>query len=207
MTFTLDQIDKGIYEALRLVAVVAGYLPDITVHTNKLAYDTALQAIKTAGKQPINLYGVGAWKAKEQLKFNTIVVERTQRELSTIGYNGTKYYEPNATTGFDVMQRPIETASIKYNVSLVARNSQEEKELATLIGKALGTAKTHHGYNDNGTATTDVFWVFREQIVNLSDRDFIEYQFRYKTSELFLEQDIKIDEVHQLNEIHLDVQP
>lgn len=189
MYFTLEQIDRAVFEAIRLELVAQGYTPNITLHTTEIAYNTALQAIKTSGKQPINIYGVGEWRAKKELKYNTIIVERVNRTLSGLGYHGEVYYTLNGSNKYDKKQTPYETAQLAYDVTVVCDNVSSERVLQKILYAALDVAKTLQGVNTNGTNTTNTFLLFRQSVVNQSGADFIEYIFRYNTSELFLETD------------------
>jgi hypothetical protein len=189
MYFTLEQTDRAIFETIRTELVAQGYTPDITVHTTEIAYNTALQAIKTAGKQPVNIYGVGEWRAKKELKYNTIIIERVNRTLSNLGYHGEVYYELNGSNKYDKKQTPYETVQLAYNVTMVCDNTQNERILQGILYNALDAVKTLKGVNGNGTETDNTFLLFRQDIINQSGADFIEYIFRYNTSEVFLEID------------------
>lgn len=206
MNFTLTQIDRGIFEALRLALAAAGYLPDVLLHTTQNSYNNALETIKNNGKIPVNLYGVGSWKAKQKLQFNTIIVERKERNLSSLGYRGMSVTLPKINGGFETKQIPFETAELKYNIVLICEDVKNERELQSIIMNTFDVFKEVKGLNDNGSLTEDTFLLMSEGIVNTSSADIIEVQFRYKTSELIL-LDIKTldGNVAELQNINIEI--
>jgi hypothetical protein len=206
MNFTTDQVDKGIYEAIRLVLVESGYTPDVVIYNTEALYKAQLLVIKANGKNPVNLYGVGSWKAKEELKFSTIVIERTREGLSPIGYRGTTYFEPDGAGKFDMKQVSFETTTITYTISMVVKNSSDEKTVSYLLRKALGVTRELKGLNVDGTYTTGTFRIFRDDIVDVGSESMIEKKMIYKTSELILEEDRIIGEkVSPITDIEFDL--
>lgn len=206
MNFTLAQIDRGIFEILRVALVQSGFLPDILVHTTQNAYQIALQAIKTSGKIPVNLYGVGSWNAKEKLKFNTIIIERKERNLSALGYRGIPITTQKSTGEYQTQKLPYETAELKYNITLICEDVQNERLLQSLIMQTFDSFTEIKGVNDNGSFTENTFLFFNENIINTSTADMIEIQFRFKTSELILI-DLKTldNNVAPLQNINIDI--
>jgi hypothetical protein len=207
MNFTLTQIDRGIFEALRLALVEANYLPDILVHTTENDYNNALQTIKSNGKIPVNLYGVGSWKAKQKLQFNTIIIERKERNLSPLGYRGMSITSKKINgIGFETKKIPFETTELKYNIVLVCEDVKNERELHSIIMNTFDVFKELKGLNDDGSFTEDTFLLMGGNVINTSDADIIEVQFRYKTSELIL-LDIKTldGNVAELQNINIDI--
>lgn len=191
--FSIGQIDKGIYEALRLVLVEKGYTPDVLIANTPSLYATALQAIKGSGKQPIELYGVGSWDAKKELKVSTIIIDRESESLSNLGYKGIVYYEEKAGGGFTKKQTPLKTVVLGYTITFVCFDAKNERIIQHLIDIAFDGVKQLNGYNDDGTQTQNKFLIFENGKVNVSDRDFIEHQIKLTTSELFLTDDIVLE--------------
>lgn len=208
MYFSLDQIDRGIFEALRKKAVAQGYLPDIVVANTKPLYDAALQAIRNTGKQPISIYGVGSWKAKREKKYNDIIVRRTARGLSSIGYQGEVYYEEDGAGKFRKKRTPSETAQLTYTVTIVCDDVADERVLQSIVYEALGVNKPLKGVNANGSETEKGFIIFRNAVIDQSGEDFIETIFTYTTSELFLAQDEVLEtDLVALQEINFEIIP
>jgi hypothetical protein len=206
MYHTLSHIDRAVYEALRLALVAKGYTPDVRLANTKPLYALALEAIRLSGKQPIQLYGVGSWKAKQELKFNTIIIERGGISPSPIGYAGQYYFESNGLGGYNRKQLPIGTFTLAYDITLVAKDSLSERLMQETILNALGTVKELKGIESNGNETeSKPFILFRNAEVDLSSEDYTERQVKYFTSEVFLEEDTLLDSnVPQLNETNLE---
>jgi hypothetical protein len=199
MYFKLSDIDRGVCEALRLAAVAAGYMPDALVHDTPPAYEAALQAIRNAGKQPVNLYPVGSWRENEEVKWNTIIIRRTRRALSNIGYGGHVYYEPSPTAGKFLEKRtPYETAALTYTVTFVCENAANEEVLQGIMYDALDVSKALYALDESGAQSEDMFYIHRTDAIDQSDADFMEWIYTFEVSPVVLEADKTISEVSQI---------
>jgi hypothetical protein len=186
----LAEVDRGIFERLRLVLVEEGYLPDVTTVAEG-DWEMAMQAIRQSGKEPITLYGVGAWKSRGEILTLAIIIERTGRELSSLGYDGSRSYVPNGS-GFNVYQSPLETAILKYSITAVGQTQAHEYLLQNIMYQAFGVSKSLEGYTEAGSPTPERFVLQRGAISNQNDADFVETVFTYSTRELLLEPDTLI---------------
>lgn len=191
--FTLSQIHNGIFEHLRLVLVANGYMPDILVHNTANAYNTALQAIKASGKIPCNLYGVGGWNAREELKNTTIVIDFVSRQNSELGYNVQVKYvlNPNTNT-YTALKEDYECANLNYKITLVCKDITTQNIYQTLIHEAFSNVVTLKGF-DNEVFTQDTFYFYRNDVINTSDEQYMELAYTYTAKDLLLANDKILD--------------
>ncbi len=208
MYFDLSKVDRGIYEAIREEAVSQGYLPDVLVANTKSLYDAAIANIKTSGKQPIDLYGVGSWKAKSEKRYNAIILRRTARNLSSLGHHGEVFYEDDGNGRYNKVRTPFETATLSYTVTLLCDDVVNERILQDIVYKALGVMKPIKGMNPDGTKTENDFTIFRAAVIDQSGEDFIEVIINYNTSEIFLqENEILEGNIAKIQTINFEINP
>lgn len=188
MYFTLEQIDRGIFEALRLRLVQLGYMPDIVIANTKELYNNALQGIRTTGKQPVALYGVGSWNAKLEKEFSTIAIERITRGESALGIQSSEYYEEDGTGKFNKKKTPV-AEILTYTITIICEDAKNERVLQEIMTKTFGVKSFVKGRNTDRTETQNSFALYRRQVVNQSGEDFIEHIFNYQTNEVYLGQD------------------
>lgn len=82
---TLDILDLTVFEWLRLKSVELGHLPDWRSINDQAAYTTAKEAIKTGGKEIIEIYGVGRGVDRNGKKLNHITINRTNIGKGSLG--------------------------------------------------------------------------------------------------------------------------
>ena len=76
---TFDEIERAVFEVIRKKIVSLGYLPDIALYqpTDDVAgYEAAKKAIRDSGKKIIDIKGVGDPKARGELDYNSIFINR-----------------------------------------------------------------------------------------------------------------------------------
>lgn len=209
---TLEKVDNGLFEALRLALVEAGNLPDITViGEDDTAWEQAWQTIISNNKMPIMLYGVGGWKAKQALKYSTIIIERRQISPSSEGLRTDEYYEiesgEDATTLYTKKQTAVSNV-VQYAITFVCEDVAQEYVIQTLLEQVLGYRKELQGINPDGSPDEEKFWVFRQGQSDQSEADFIEKVTLYNTSDVKLSPDTIIQtNIPCIKEINIPINP
>lgn len=192
--FELAEIDRGIFEAIRLVLVNAGYLPNRATVGSVGAFNTAKQAIIASGKEVIEVFGVGNYKDRQDIKNNKIVIDRTGGRLGSIGGMGNTYFEQTATDVFDEYAYPSQTRDIDYQITYICSSTKYDRILNGLITSVIYEKGFLKGIKADGTPTADAFHYSLDDEKDNSDGEYIERVFRLTVNEVFVGLPRKVNE-------------
>jgi len=203
MTFTLAEIDRAIYEYIRLKIVEAGYLPDMTQYQTQESWDTArtlLSSTKPHGL--IDIFGVGSADDRDELTANKIVINRTNEDNSTLSGGGVEYEVAN-NTSYKVVDLPLNATNITYEIKLNTTVVSYERIMSNIITKALGMTPALKSINDDGSFSSKDFYIKRQQKIDSSSLYFLQKIFIFKVLDVFLssEEELNTNTVSSINSI------
>ncbi len=187
MFFSINQIDNAFFEVIRLALVSGGYLPDVVIYNTESTFKTALQAIKASNKPIIKVFGVGNYKARNEVKDNKIVIDRLGTKVGTIGTNGVKVFEENVNGNFTEKEYPKQTLNITYQISFVATEQSNDDLIMEILQGLFDEKGFLAGIDNNGT-TTNKFHYHKTEQSGGSNENFIERMIRYEVSNVFISQ-------------------
>lgn len=147
MALNLTQVDvqRSIFEALRLVCVAEGYTPDIVVTgNNQSTWDTQLKAIVTAKGFAIELFNVSSNQAKGLKKVPRITIHSKRIIPGDVGldvYQGVVREDPDNPGQYIKYTPPFDLFTAVFDIHLVSGTGQQEAILNAILFKALGTRK------------------------------------------------------------------
>lgn len=188
--FEIEQIDRAFFEPLRLELIASGYLPDITLYTTAVQYETAMNALTTK----VELFGVGNQKARGRVNNNKVVIDRINISDGSLGGGqAVKSYLKTSPTNFTRYTTPASTSTLTYQISYVT----DSHSIDLAIHKAILKTFQSNGYlravNPNGSLG-DFFRYQRTDYKDNSDGDFIERHFTFNAINIAIAQQILLEE-------------
>lgn len=191
MTFSYADIDRTLFELIRLKLVENEWLPDVTTFTDSAAYADARAAL---GDNLVDIYGVGSMRARGEKGANRIVINRLPRERGTVaGAPGKVIEEYNAIVSGVTVKRfreyllPEFTQNIPYEIRIVTKNTFWERNLLEVIDAALGTRRYLQSVDSDGVFTSKLFLLEYTGGVDMSDSKYNEKMYRYVCAEIWIE--------------------
>lgn len=190
--YSLDELDRTLYELLRLELVSAGLLPDITVMANEAAYIAAKAAIRAANKEVVEIFGVGAAPARDEKTTSKIVIQRKGVVGGSIGANNLVHYRPYVAAGnvnkFRKIKYPSMTKSIRYEVRIIASGRDTEVILTNILYKVLGQQKCLNAFDGVSAFGSKKFVLNYDGDVDLNGGGaFMERLFSYSINDIFID--------------------
>ena len=209
MIFKLEEIDRGIFEALRLKLVSGGYLPDIALFQNDSAgYDAAKKLIAQNGTL-IEVVGVGDISARGELHLNKIFIDRTDGRPGNIGGFATKTYLPNTLDPekTDIYLNPTSSDNITYEITYITNLTRVDRIIYQAIRNVFKRNGYVYGIKQDGTRTAKGFEFYYRTEMDKSGNKFMEKTFMYEAVDVFIEEMEFLETVVKITEIEAGISP
>lgn len=189
---TLEEIDRAIYNHLRIGLVTYECLPDISQYSTDESYQTARAVIKGKekdyGTPLVDIYGIGTGETREATDENKIVIDRNGIGSGSIGGNYTKRFE-KVENKWSKKQNPDGSINLDYEVRTLTNKTSYDRLLTSLIFSILGTSRYIPVFLNYTTQTDKLFFLSYEGSVNVSSTiDTIERLHRFTVVDVFLQQ-------------------
>lgn len=212
MKFTLEQIDKGLYEAIRKAIVKSGFLPDILLYPTEVSFLAQRILIEQSGKNIIELFPVGFQQSKQEIRYNSIYLERGEIAQGDFSTSRVVDFIEKPADGiipksYDKVLMPDYPVNISYTVTLFTNTSLYERIIYKILQDALGKRKFMPGVKLDRTFTDPKFWLFYQGNTDTSGADFIEKQYRYQAKDIILDDPELIYNVPEMNEVVIESMP
>lgn len=143
-----SDIQRSIYEAIRLVCVAEGYTPDISLYasnsTGQASYDTALQSIVSTKRFAIEIFSASSNQYKGPKKVPRITIHPKRIIPGDVGldsYTGGVRKKPNDPDKWVRFKPPHDTTMMQFDIHLVTANAEQDVILNAILFKALGVRK------------------------------------------------------------------
>ena len=187
----LANVDRTLFELIRVGIVSAGYLPDITVIGTEEAYKAAKEAIVTGGKQVIELFGVSGAKNRDARSVNKIVIDRKSIEMGNLGATGIVSYIKNQDNTFKKVKLPDRSSHVKYEIRAITDSTEYERIMYDIIMEAVGYVKETLFFNEVNSTFTGAENIFYEHEgqADVSSENLIEKLYRFSAIDVWLQQD------------------
>jgi hypothetical protein len=188
-------IDRTIYENLRIKTVNAGYLPNIDsferTQQGKQQWLNALQNVENEKGFIIDIFGVGASIDRGELTTCRMVVMRLE------GKNGmlqNSEYE-NTEGGYRKVKVKY-SRHLSYEIRTICRTAEQEQLLNDIVESAFsGVSKYLHVNSGRGLPSTLGFKIFRMNDYNVTVYDHIERRFTYSVKDVFIDSNSENDAI------------
>lgn len=191
----LSEIDRAVFENIRLELVRINLLPDINLYATATDFEAAKEVLRQlqADKQIAEVVGIGSPYDRSEQTTARITVDRKKESPGTIGGQGAtqhEMYNPSlGVTRFRKTMFPVSTKDILYEVRLLCNSVAKERVLQGVLNKALGTSKVLLGVDENGDRTSESF-VLRRGIgmnMNIISNNF-EWMFQFTAVDVWVEE-------------------
>lgn len=199
--FTYRQLDDSFLNHIRLQVVAQGYYPDLYLYqpqtpTTEIAFKVALDSIKTGGKTPINVVGVGSFINKGEMLLNTIYVHRLSSDKGSVSVYDTGVVRtdnlttpPNANTTYSKIQTQGYTQNISYEIRFISNNQDNADLISNILHLALTMGRNYFDAYDINTGLIipdRLLLVEYNGAIDLDVFEYKEYVFRYTVIDAWL---------------------
>lgn len=201
--FSYDEVNRAIYNALRLELIQRGYLPDIkpfSATDDKAGWETARAAVKADKGAIIDVFGHGAEVDRDEKQVPRIVVTRKGDDRGTIGGYPATYYEEYMVGEQKKYRKkfyPDESKTLNYEVAVVTDNDNPvtDSYLSGLIAKVLGAKRFIPVYNSalELIPNKGLFLMYAGEM-DYSKGNYIERAYRYRIMDVFVAEGAAINE-------------
>lgn len=155
----LEQIDRMFYELIRLGAVSAGLLPDVSAYTNVEDYEAAKTVIRNAMGNIVEVFGVGAGSSRDVKDVTKITIDRQDITKGTLGAVGKYWYEKQEDGSYRKYKYPDFSSHIEYHIRWISEMAKFERIVYHMLMKALRQINTVPVVSANFGSNPDIpFW-------------------------------------------------
>lgn len=196
----LEEIDRTVFELIRLESVRLGFLPDILLFTNDPeGYNKAKLQIQK-DKYLIEVFGVGSSESRDEKIHTKIVIDRTGNPFGSIGSFGVTGFEKDDKGKFKKFKYPSMTMDLHYDVRIITNSTAKERVCQMLLLRCLGVNKFIESIE-----TKDTYHIIRDGFFNLSAARLLEYSLKYIIKDIYLEEcEILGEGIPQLTEVNMN---
>lgn len=199
MFFSYEELDRTLFEHIRLKVVELNYLPDIALYTTQNAYKTAKDTLRASlpDKQLIEVYGVGAAENRDEKTVSKIVIDRKSAPRGSLGGWPATFFEERtvgSSVVYDKKMYPDQTRNVRYEIRYITNTAKYARILSEIIDYALGTKKFLNSVNPSTLAIDPdkCFYMLLQNEVDVSSNELMEYVFTYEIQDIFLKRLIDI---------------
>lgn len=195
-TYSLEQLDRTIFEHLRLEVVRLGYLPDVTQYTTGTAWQSARDILRgsISGGQLIDVFGVGSSDDRLELTAAKIIVNRTDERNGDIGAGGVIFTDNGSS--FTKSTLPQTTSDITYEVIINADTVAYERRMSNIVARAFGKMKHIAVIESDGElSATNRLFIRLVQKFDQSNLNFLQKVCTFIVQDIFLSTDVTTEDV------------
>ena len=207
---TLEDIDRTIYELLRLKIVAAGYLPDITTFATPQEYRDAIEALAATlkYKQPVMLLGIGAENSRDDKRPNRIVIDRKSIIQGNVGSFGVTDFEMNDDgQTFSKNQRDATAYTIQYNIRCISNSAHYDRILNDIVLQTFSKV-SYKSIIDGDAFGTETVLINQIDSRDVSSTDLLENLYTYQVEDVYIVDATTLnDSVKPISKVDISVEP
>lgn len=216
MKLKIEHVDRAIMLAVAEAVTREGHWPDVKqfLPGNDVAgFQAAKDAIVASGKELVEVFGVGAFRGRGDLKQNNVIIRRMDVGEGTHASGAPIRLEKYAGPQGEELYRKVRTAdgpeSLNFEIRFVCYDVAMERVIMQIMRSALPRRGWLNGRQEDLTRTLAGFWVMQQgPAVDMSDNDFIERIWRFVAVDVELGGDIVLKEnIQPIKEVVLEVAP
>lgn len=197
----IEQVDKTIYEHIRLVLVAQGFLPDIKLMADQAAYKAAKKVINDAGvKEVIEVFGNGSSESRDGTIPHKIVITRVASGAGEIGGGGAhipeyEEWDDNGTIKYIKKVSGEGSRTYSYEIRVLTNSSKYDRILGIIINKALGLRRHVNlvDINTGAILTDEWLYLFSTGEVDLREPNLIERLHTYTIPDANITEEVLAD--------------
>jgi len=151
----IEEIDRGIFEALRKAAVEHGYLPDKTNFQTQQAYEAAKDTLRdqVPTKSLVEIFGVGSPKDRGDKQDGAIYINRDVPTKGGIGAFGLVKFEKvgsGESATFNKFRYPDGNYDIMYSLRVLTSNTLMNRITMSILMNTLPSMGYMVAVDENG---------------------------------------------------------
>lgn len=181
----IHEIDRTVYERLRLALVASGYLPNITSYSTETEYTNAKSAIHLSKGGVIEVMGVGAAESRDAKQSTKIVIDRKGADIGTIGGFPATQFEKVGDT-FTKRNLPDTTMDLNYDIRVISNSVKFERIATEAILAAFGMRKYIPITVEYNQDSKDVILMNFKGDVDVSAAGMRERLFKYSAMDIWI---------------------
>jgi len=201
---TLAQIDRAIEWALRDTTINLNLWPDTRTYLQSNdatsfhdEYRELERALRGQRLSPVEVFGVGVYKDRGELKRNNIIIDRIAI-LDGDFANGSQFrfdYNPE-TSSYDSFLSTDISNNISYEIRFVCDDIEMDRIISQIMIDTFGSRRNLHGILNESLELTEASFWFNKigPSVDLSGADYIERLWRFEAQDIALENDVPISQ-------------
>lgn len=203
MPFKIEEIDRAIEWALRDEVIRKGYWPDQRAALAGAITDAQWNILLDAMSIKIDVFGVGEFEDREQLKPNNIIIERESIYEGAIGYGHPFRFDLKTDNTFSKIKTADGTSNMEYEVRFVCDDVILDRVINMIMINTLSRNKYIYGIREDLTAMDEGFWIARNgNPVDVSGGNtYIERVYRFIVTDVLLDEETVISSVGIIKEI------
>lgn len=207
---SLQNLDRTIFELIRLRAVANEAIPDITSFTGtpqevNAAYQAEKETMLANNKTIIELYGTSVAAIRDTKTQEKIVIDRKSIGIANRATIG-NYIVPNGDNFQE--KKTIDDNNVTYEIRVIASTVKSERLAYKIISEALGSGVVaRKSIIDSGEFEGEYFEINFQSCVNVTTlHDAMEYVYTYICPNiLLLEDEIIQENIVPLIKIGVDI--
>lgn len=196
-TVSREEIERTLFEFIRLRLVAMGYLADVSAYqppsgANQTAYEAALQAIRAGGKEVIEPYGIGGNEKRGEKRVNKIWINLRQLNTGSVSLWG-ESLDPNSGNPlvFDRTFFASSTSNCIYDIRSSCDKSEYDRICTQAILQGLTASRVGQAFpivRNDGTQD-GTRWIL-VRLINSTDirqPQFFERLYTFEVQDVWLD--------------------
>lgn len=200
-TLLLEEIDRTLYECLRLELVSLGYLPDIVQFNTENDYLKAKKDIEDGKGFVVELHGVGSTEVRDAVQVCNVTLDRKGIPAGSLG-GGTFQYIPNSNGKFDKEQIPSMSSNVTYEVRVLSNSTKSERIITEMLLRVFGHRVYIPVLQQYNPDKKKNFLLISQGSVNVTATNLLERVFTFVVPDVWLGKSALIEEIPPLTSVH-----
>ena len=189
-SITYEELDRTLFEHVRLSLVELGHLPDIVTFVgDPTGYATAKVAL---GSNLIEIHGVGYGDTRDDKKPNEIVIDRSGAKNGSIGaspaYQFEAYDAGSGSIKYRKYELPDGSRDVDYTIRTITNRASTERIMTEILYGVFGQNRYIQVFNGDLTVKgTQKLFIVSNGDVNVSTIDFMERLHSFIATDVWLD--------------------
>lgn len=207
----ISNIDRGIFEPIRLKLVELNLLPNILSYGNTSAYEEAKINLRNSrtDKTLVDLFGVGSPESRGEKTDSKIVIDRkgVSPNIHVGAYPETKIEKKGSSPEtYKKIILPESCYDIDYAINIICTNTKSDRLLHDIVFSSIGAKRYLNCIQDDGSSSTETFLILYTGIIDITKGNFIERILRYRVDQVWITEGTLVrDNIPQLKKVDSNI--
>ena len=191
---TEENLSRGIYNAMRLIAVSMGRLPDRLLSSTQAEWKQAIVDLRATmpsdDKDIIDIFSVGSPEGRNEFMANCIYINYKGYNMGDKrgGNNNIELEQYDSGGGvmkYRKLQYPDQSRNINYDIRFTATTVRMRRIIETIIERGLGQKRSIQSLKADYTKDQDIF-LRQTANIDLSGTTNVEVLYKYTAYNIFV---------------------